>query len=1349
MCLVASIAIFHTSRSKIGSTVGQINPDSPRAAFDVALTDNEGRRPKPQHPDEFAKIHLAIRTRDNELRPSYAPNYKITELKRANSIKSALSLHKGAAFLPWVERGPGNVGGRTRGLVADPADVSGNTWFAGSVGGGIWKTTNAGQTWENKTPELPNLATTVLAVAPSNPDVIYAGTGEGFFNIDAISGDGIFKSTDHGETWTQLIGTANLPGFQNVNRIVVDPENENLLLVCANSVFQNSEGSSGIFRSSDGGMRWTQVYDSGSRPIQQIIANPENFNTLYASVNGQGVIKSNDAGLTWAVASSGINAPRRIELAIAPTDTSRIYAAVEVNSRTSDLYVSENGGANWLLAIEDGSISPNWLGAQGWYNNTIAVHPFDEDIVFVGGINLWRLTISPGSSSRQTISSVEENKTASFLSFVNFGGAFFGGALSIGTSFGASDLAAADFVSVEIRFGPGRSQMAHRFSAPDGAGVPFPTYVYEDYVEVPFEVWDITHQRQLMVSFRDRMNDGIYDLIEFDPNNVGREYIFINAVPYDPVNPHPNMAQTGGQIYKSLYFIWPILTTGATWDPGNLPESNFRINYGTVGTKFRRSTQVTNWVPGSRSPNGDFFPIVHADHHNLIALPINRSTNGFRIFNANDGGVDVSNDGGVTWNKTVNGYNTSQFYGVDKKPGADEYIGGLQDNGTWRSPAGADKHSVWFRQLGGDGFEVSWHQKNPNKIIASIQFNDIRRSLNGGHTWRRAIAGLTDLERKAPFITNIADSQSDPELLFAIGASGVWRSDNFADDWLLTPIPPEDWGFSLALPRVKISLANPQIVWAGIRMSDKGKIHVSTDGGVSFRPTSNFAEATLGSITGLATHPREDSTAFVLFSFAKSPKILRTTDLGQTWEDISGFGQNTSSSNGFPDVAVYCLLVLPHNPDEIWVGTEIGLFISTDNGLTWRLADNGLPAVSIWDMKVVDDQIVVATHGRGVWSVTLPELLLVPHREITLTPRLNRLAQAPTGDLEISLSLRSVYDSTQVLINGRTLVTLTNHAPLDTMVTYAVVEAKVATVALAAFRNGQIFRSASRRLDVLPLAEPQVSYVNDFEMGATDFVGEGFEVSHQLGFADNAIHSVHEYPEKTDLIYRLSVPIVVSSSAATMQYDDVALVEPGADFSVFGEQSFKDYVVVEATNNGLNWRPLADGYDARFDPLWLGFFGSAEPGTQDLFRTHTVDLSGHFASGDTILIRFRLFSDASVTGWGWAIDNIRIQDSFTAVRSTILTPDEFSLTQNYPNPFNPTTQINYALPRSSQVTLTIFNVLGRKVRELVRKRRQPAGIHTVEWDGKDDSGTAVASGVYLYRIKAGDFVKSRKMILVR
>ena len=197
--------------------------------------------------------------------------------------------------------------------------------------------------------------------------------------------------------------------------------------------------------------------------------------------------------------------------------------------------------------------------------------------------------------------------------------------------------------------------------------------------------------------------------------------------------------------------------------------------------------------------------------------------------------------------------------------------------------------------------------------------------------------------------------------------------------------------------------------------------HVSSDSGLSFSEISQNFPSGLDEASGIATHPQDSQTAYVMFSLPGLPKVLRTEDLGQTWQDLSGFaGNGQPSSNGFPDVAVFSLLVMPYNTDIMWAGTEIGLVISEDGGQTWSFADNGMPHVAIFQMKIVDDQVVVATMGRGIWSVTLPELNGYQPPQVTLVPRLNAVSQNPEGNAVISLDLRSPYDRTEIWINGET-----------------------------------------------------------------------------------------------------------------------------------------------------------------------------------------------------------------------------------------------------------------------------------------------------------------------------------------
>ena len=114
-----------------------------------------------------------------------------------------------------------------------------------------------------------------------------------------------------------------------------------------------------------------------------------------------------------------------------------------------------------------------------------------------------------------------------------------------------------------------------------------------------------------------------------------------------------------------------------------------------------------------------------------------------------------------------------------------------------------------------------------------------------------------------------------------------------------------------------------------------------------------------------------------MFSVFGEPKLFRTTDYGQTWEDLSGFANSSNgrSTNGFPDAQVYDVEIFPEKSNIIWAGTDMGLFESRDHGESWYYADNGLPAVSVWRIRIVDGEIVLATHGRGVWTLDLTEVL--------------------------------------------------------------------------------------------------------------------------------------------------------------------------------------------------------------------------------------------------------------------------------------------------------------------------------------------------------------------------------------
>lgn len=968
-------------------------------------------------PDEFARHFHEITVPEGAERSGYTAGYRRTALQTLKAIKKG-----GSEILPWVERGPGNVGGRTRGIVIDANDQSGNTILAGSVAGGIWRTEDAGITWEAMTEDAPRLTITSIAQAASNPDVLYAGTGEGFPNADAAIGDGIMKSTDGGLTWSFLESTTGGTDFLFVNRVIVSETDENLVLAAAQT---------GIWRSTDGGGSWTKTQDRGSfYGYYQIIAEPGNFSNQYAVDDGTGVWKSTDAGLTWQESNSGLveaGSGSRIELDVSPVEPNRLYALVENGSGIDPTYVSVDRGETWsLMAAGTGTTNADIAGTQGWYDLLVHAHPAFVDRAFMGGIGLYRLNQTGDTSLRMFFDGADQENTESFLSFVNFGAPHLGGGLRLGIEEEESTITEEQMVSVEVRFGLGKAQMAHRYVPADQSGVDFVDYPYVDYVEVPFEVWDITNNRQLGVSFRDREGNGVFDLSEYNAEDVDREYVLISARNYTGDTPDAALSVDGGLRTDLAYFFWPVLATGATWDPDNLPESLLRFNWLEQETSERALTQIGNGV--------------HVDQHVMRSVRTGTGDDAFRLVLGNDGGVFVSNDGGQNWISRFRGYNTTQFYGVDKKPGRTIYLGGTQDNGSWRSLGNPGPTSSWFNAGGGDGFDTVWHKQDDRKLLTTSQYTYIRRSVDGGISFDDAITGLLDTgqENQSQFLTALSARTDNSDVVYTIGGSGVWRSADFAETWQLRPIPASEWGYTGGSGKVHVSNANGDIVWAGYEMDptssgsdNAGHLHRSLDNGATFEPMPTPSWAP-GRISGLNSSHENPNEVFVTFAFFGRPKVIRSLDAGQTWEDLSGFRTGSSgvvSSNGFPDVTTYDVLDFP-GTNIIWAATEIGIVESRDNGATWQIADNGLPAVSIWQMRLLDDEVVLATHGRGIWTLPLTTVATDTERAFEVLPESFQIESAWPNPFQDQVTVQWSQPETESVridvfdVQGRRVATL-------------------------------------------------------------------------------------------------------------------------------------------------------------------------------------------------------------------------------------------------------------------------------------------------------------------------------------
>ena len=279
--------------------------------------------PRPDSPGEAMAFRLRQWRDENGVYPANALVGAKAHVDRMRQRvhTGQLSSAAGVTNAGWTWLGPGNIGGRVRSLVIDPTNV--NVMLAGSVGGGIFKTTNGGASWAPVDDFMANLAVSALVMQPGAPATIYAGTGEGFFNGDGLRGAGVFKTTDSGTTWQHLAATNNSDWFY-VNRLAVSPDG--LAIVAATRT--------GIYRSTNGGSNWTRRLVSDAYGITDLDFHPTDSNRAVASGYTGNAYYSIDGGMTW-LAATGLAAAtfRRVEIAYARSNPTIVYASEDVEFR--------------------------------------------------------------------------------------------------------------------------------------------------------------------------------------------------------------------------------------------------------------------------------------------------------------------------------------------------------------------------------------------------------------------------------------------------------------------------------------------------------------------------------------------------------------------------------------------------------------------------------------------------------------------------------------------------------------------------------------------------------------------------------------------------------------------------------------------------------------------------------------------------------------------------------------------------------------------------------------------------------------------------------------------------------
>ncbi len=328
------------------------------------------------------------------------------------AVRHARDMHATAtknSDVNWQFAGPLNIGGRITDIEVPSGSFS--TIYISAASGGIFRTTNNGANWENIFDDAATISVGDIAIDPANPDIIWAGTGESNASSQSFRGDGIYKSTDGGDTWQH----SGLEESAYFGRIIVDHSNSNRVFAAVCGNLFTPDGNRGIYRTVNGGNSWERVlFVNDSVSGIDIVQHPTDPNILYASMwermrglnyrrsfgPGSGIWKSEDGGDSWLPLQNGLpndNTVGRIGLAIAPSSPSTVYAFFD-NQYEVAVYKTQNAGQNWTRT-NDGAIQ-GMNSSFGWYFGQIRVHPTNPNMAWVLGVDLFTTT-NGGSSWTQ------------------------------------------------------------------------------------------------------------------------------------------------------------------------------------------------------------------------------------------------------------------------------------------------------------------------------------------------------------------------------------------------------------------------------------------------------------------------------------------------------------------------------------------------------------------------------------------------------------------------------------------------------------------------------------------------------------------------------------------------------------------------------------------------------------------------------------------------------------------------------------------------------------------------------------------------------------------------------------
>jgi len=664
--------------------------------------------------------------------------------------------------------------------------------------------------------------------------------------------------------------------------------------------------------------------------ITGIALDPTNGSIIYAGAADGGVLKSTNGGLTWDVLTDHFITLSVGDVAIDPNNPNTVYAGLGEANLAGDnydgdgVYRTTDGGATWT----------NIGLAQTKRIGRVAVHPTDSDIIFVAGAGAQFSADSARGVYRTTD-----------------GGATWEKVLYISDSTSAIDLRInpAHPDTVYAAMWERMRSPTRRKAGGQTSGIYRSTDMGATWTELTSGLPSGTNVGRPGIAICAASTNVLYATYT---DSIG----YLDAI-YKTTDGGNSWFQTPGQPSSWLYSSFGWYFGQIRVHPGN-PDIAF-----VLGVPLYRTTNGgSSW--------SDVSDIQHVDHH---ALEFDL-TDLNHIVDGNDGGVYYSTNGGSIWTKSYN-LPITQFYAATiDELNPERTYGGTQDNGTLRTMSGNLDDWEWI--LGGDGFYCIVDHTNANIIYAESQWGNLCKSTNGGNTFFSATNGISSSDRTNWSTPVIMDPNN--HLVLYYGANRLYKTIDGAGFWNaisadLTNGPGSGNLTYGTITTIAVSWSDSNVVYVG---TDDANVWVTTDGG------SNWTSVNSGLpdrwVTRVAVDPYDAAVAYVTFSGYRYdsplPHVYRTTNYGSTWNDIS---------SNLPEVPVNVIVIDPVNTATLYIGTDYGVYYTTDAGVSWQLLGTGLPFSAVDDLVLHNGIRVLraATHGRSFFEFDLDQIAVKEHEE--------------------------------------------------------------------------------------------------------------------------------------------------------------------------------------------------------------------------------------------------------------------------------------------------------------------------------------------------------------------------------